>query len=212
VRSAARYYSYMDRDRQRWEDRHRSDDPLPAPSPFVVRALDLLAPEPGASPPPRALDVACGRGRHALLLAARGYAVDAVDYALPALVTLTRTAAARHLNVRCLAADVTMWPLPSRYALVVVVNFLARDLFAALRAAVAPGGVLLYETHRRDAHAAPAMRPEFLLAPGELDELCYGWDVLLRHEDTSVHEGKRVARTGILARRPLASASGPAPH
>jgi tellurite methyltransferase len=195
----------VDADRGRWEERHATDDALPAPSPFVVRALDLLAAGPESSSPRRALDVACGRGRHALLLAERGYAVDAVDYASPALTTLRRIAAARGLDVRCLVADVTMWPLPAaRYALITVVNFLERGLFAALRESVAPGGVLVYETHRRDTHGAPALRPEFLLAPGELEELCRGWHVLLRHDDYGMHRGARVARSGIVARRPIA--------
>lgn len=196
----------MDRDRlQRWEQRHRSDDTVGAPSPFVVQALDLLAGEPAAPATRRALDLACGRGRHALLLADRGYDVDAVDFALPALTTLKRVADTRGLNVHCLATDVTTWPVPrARYALVAVVNFLERPLFDSLRAAVAPGGALLYETHRRDQRIGPenALCPDFLLAPGELDEVCRGWRILLRHEDTRTHDGKLVARAGILAQRP----------
>lgn len=198
----------MDRERRHsWEARHRSDDAIAAPSPFVVQALDLLATEQDLLPSRRALDVACGRGRHALLLAGRGYDVDAVDYALPALTTLKRTADARGQIVRCLVADVTTWPLPSaRYAVVTVVNFLDRTLFAALLAAVAPGGTLIYETHRRDERvgAEQTLRPEFLLAPGELDARCQGWDILLRHEDTRTHDGMLVARAGIVARRPIA--------
>ena len=150
----------------------------------------------------RALDVACGRGRHALAMAAAGYAVDAVDYALPALRTLGREAVRRGLAVRCLAADVTSWPLPpARYALVVVVSFLERALYPALRAAVAPGGALLIETFARDPTAPVAA--EFALAPGELDLACAGWQVLARRDLQVEHAGRPVARSGILARRPL---------
>lgn len=208
----------MDQDpRTRWEDRHRSDDTIGAPSRFVVQALDLLQRESAAAAPEprRALDLACGRGRHALLLAERGYVVDAVDWALPALITLKRTAVARGLDLHCLATDVSTWPLPpARYALVTVVNFLDRSLLDSLRAAVAPGGALLYETHRRDEQvgAESAVRAEFLLAPGELDEMCRGWRILIRHEDTTTHDGKRVARAGILARRPVTSSSTTAAH
>jgi SAM-dependent methyltransferase len=198
----------MDRDRlRRWEQRHRADDTIGTPSRFVVRALELLATETTTPPTRRALDLACGRGRHALLLAERGYDVDAVDYALPALTTLKRAADARHLEVHCLAADVTTWPLPSaRYAVVTVINFLERTLFDSLRGAVAPGGALLCETHRRDEPIAPAhaLRTDFLLAPGEFDELCRGWRILTRHQDTTTHDGKLVTRAGILAQRPVA--------
>ena len=44
-------------------------------------------------------------------------------------------------------ADLTQHPLPrGRFDLVVVCRYLQRDLFPALRAAVAPGGVVIYET------------------------------------------------------------------
>ena len=51
----------------------------------------------------------------------------------------------------------------------VVTNYLWRALFPALKAAVAPGGLLIYETFAQ-AHAALGRprRPEFLLRPGEL--------------------------------------------
>ncbi len=159
-----------------------------------------------AEPPPptgRALDLACGRGRHALLLAERGYRVEAVDFALPALTALAGVARARKLTIDCIAADVGTWPLPvGRYALVVVVNFLDRDVFPLLRAAVTPGGSLLYETHRRENGMPSRIRPELLLAPGELDELCRGWHVLHRADGTALHRGTPAARAGILARRP----------
>jgi hypothetical protein len=54
----------------------------------------------------------------------------------------------------------------------VVTNYLWRALFPALKAAVAPGGVLIYETFAQ-AHAALGRprRLEFLLRPGELIEV-----------------------------------------
>jgi len=194
----------MDRDRRlHWEDRHASEPTIGAPSPFVEEALVALGPPTKIR---RALDLACGRGRHALLLAEHGYRVTAVDYAPSALAKLQAIARTRRLDVTCLAADVTTWPLPTaRYDLVVVVNFLDRELFGALRDTVAPGGALLYETFCRDVEPAQqAMRPEFLLAPGELEHLCDGWSVLLRHDGVATHDGRAGARAGILARRPFA--------
>lgn len=192
---------------RRWEQRHRSDDTLGAPSQFVEQALGLLTGRTSKGlATHRALDLACGSGRHALLLAEHGYEVDAVDYALPALTKLKRAADTRGLAIHCLAVDVTSWTLPSaRYDLVLVVNFLDRSLFDHLRAAVVPGGALLYQTFRRheSTSATPTMRPDFLLAPGELDELCRGWRVLSRHEDITTHHGNIVARAGILAQRPI---------
>lgn len=202
----------MDHDRRRqWSARHAGDTTIAPPSPFVGEALAVLGPPAAMT---RALDLACGRGRHALLLAEHGFRVDAVDYAPAALVTAQAAARARGLTVTCIAADVTTWPLPvGRYAVVVVVNFLERALLEPIRRAVAPGGALLYETFRRDEDPSrQAMRPDFLLAPGELEHVCRDWAVLLRHDAVVTHDGRPVARAGILARRPRADRDAGGQH
>ena len=129
------------------------------PSDWVVRWTPLL--------PPRAevLDVACGHGRHVHWLAGAGHRVTAIDRD-PAL--LAPLAGLATTLVADLEAD--SWPLPGRrFDAVVVTNYLWRALFPALKAAVAPGGLLIYETFAQ-AHAAVGRprRPEFLLRPGEL--------------------------------------------
>jgi len=116
-------------------------------------------------PAARVLDVACGHGRHVRWLAAAGHRVTAVDREAGLLAALDALAEA-------LQADLESgpWPLPERqFDAVVVTNYLWRPLFPALKAAVAPGGLLIYETFAQ-AHAALGRprRPEFLLRPGEL--------------------------------------------
>jgi SAM-dependent methyltransferase len=129
------------------------------PSDWVVRWTPLLPP--GA----RILDVACGHGRHAHWFAAAGHRVTAIDRDPALLAPLAGLA-------ETLAADLEggPWPLPGRrFDAVVVTNYLWRALIPALKAAVAPGGLLIYETFAQ-AHAALGRprRPEFLLRPGEL--------------------------------------------
>ncbi len=129
------------------------------PSDWVVRWTPLLPPA------ARVLDVACGHGRHVHWLAGAGHRVTAIDRD-PAL--LAPLAALATPLVADLEAD--PWPLPGRrFDAVVVTNYLWRALFPALKAAVAPGGLLIYETFAQ-AHAALGRprRPEFLLRPGEL--------------------------------------------
>jgi SAM-dependent methyltransferase len=68
------------------------------------------------------------------------------------------------------------WPFAGQtFAAVVVVNYLWRPLLPALVAAVAPGGVLLYETfalgHERFGRPR---NPDFLLREGELREAVRG--------------------------------------
>lgn len=121
----------------------------------------------------RVLDVACGCGRHARLFAARGNAVDAVDRNAHALATLHGV-----VNVTSLCADIEggAWPyVPQAYAAVVVTNYLHRPLFPTLLDALAPEGVLIYETFAlgNERYGRPS-NPDFLLKPGELLEKVRG--------------------------------------
>ncbi len=132
---------------------------IAAPSDWVARWTHLLPPAAAV------LDVACGHGRHVHWLADAGHRVTAIDRDAALLAPL----AARAETV---LADLEAgpWPLPGRqFDAVLVTNYLWRALFPALKAAVAPGGLLIYETFAQ-AHAALGRprRPEFLLRPGEL--------------------------------------------
>ena len=135
------------------------------PSDWIVRWTPLLPP--GA----RVLDVACGHGRHVHWFARAGHRVLAIDRDPALLAPLAALA-------ETLAADLEgpPWPLPGRqFDAVVVTNYLWRELFPALKAAVAPGGLLIYETFAQ-AHAelGRPRRPEFLLRPGELLDVLRG--------------------------------------
>jgi len=133
------------------------------PSDWIRRFAPLVAP--GG----RVLDVACGAGRHARLFAQRGCAVVAVDRE-PRLDPDLQA----HARVDLRVADLEQgsWPLTGeRFDAVVVTNYLHRPLFPHLLAALAPGGVLLYETFAvgNAAFGKPG-NPAFLLAPRELLE------------------------------------------
>jgi SAM-dependent methyltransferase len=130
-----------------------------------VHWADLVAP---AVP---VLDLAAGRGRHALFFAERGHQVTAVDRDVSRLVS--------HPNIESLQADLedgSPWPLADRtFGAVVATNYLHRPLMAALLDAVAPGGVLLYETFMEgNERFGKPSRPEFLLKDGELLALVRG--------------------------------------
>ena len=62
----------------------------------------------------------------------------------------------------------------------VVTRYLQRDLFPALREAVVPGGVVLYETFTtaQCVHGRGPTSPDHLLEPGELMRLFDGFDML----------------------------------
>lgn len=149
----------------------------------------------------RVLDVACGRGRHALLCAAAGFAVTAMDRDATALAQLASSAAALGVAVDIRETDLEVSGYsfaPETWDLVIVTRFLHRPLFPALRAALAPGGLLVYETFtvgQRDEPTGPS-RPEFLLEPGELVDLVAPLDVLHAYE--GLVDGQHLA--GVIAR------------
>jgi SAM-dependent methyltransferase len=120
------------------------------------------------------LDLACGGGRHARFLLARGHRVVAVDRNLDAVADLKANPAAEVLE-RDLE-DGGPWPFPGRlFAAVVVTNYLHRPLFPHLLAAVQPGGVLLYETFALGNQRFTRPRnPDHLLNAGELLDLVRG--------------------------------------
>lgn len=132
-----------------------------APSAWVKRFAPLIAA--GGT----VLDLACGRGRHSRLLAGMGCSVEAVDRDGEALGTL---ADLDHVTTRCADLEGGPWPYGGRdFAGIVVTNYLWRPLLPLLLAALAPDGVLIYETfmlgHER--FGKPS-NPAFLLRPGEL--------------------------------------------
>lgn len=143
---------------------------------WVERWAGLIAP--GG----RVLDVACGSGRHARFLAARGHAVDAVDRDAEALAALEGVA-----GVVPIRADIESGPWPCAsgvYAGVVVTHYLHRPLLPLLVAALASGGVLIYETFAvgNERYGRPS-NPAFLLEPGELLDAVRGRLRVLAYED-----------------------------
>jgi len=159
---------------------------------------------------PRALDLACGAGRHALRLAEAGFAVTAVDSS-PAAIGLARERArARGLAVEARVADLESGEFsiePEAFDLICDFFYLQRDLFAAIRAGLRPGGLFVAAIHTADDDPRlRPMNPAFLLRPGELREEFAGWH-LVHYDEAKEFDGaagawrRRTAR--LVARRPL---------
>jgi SAM-dependent methyltransferase len=130
----------------------------------------------------RALDVACGNGRHALWLAARGSSVVALDRDAIAIETLRQEALTRALPIVPVVTDLESGFHsfhPDTFDVIVVVHYLHRPLFPALLAALRPEGLLIYETFTRaQAARGKPTNPEFLLMAGELRRLVEPLDIL----------------------------------
>jgi SAM-dependent methyltransferase len=136
-----------------WDERyaeasgaHREHDFSGGPDPAVVAAVTPL-------PPGRAIDVAAGRGRHALWLAGLGWDVTAIDFSGVGIDEGRGHEA--HIGpfdspIDWVVADATVWePGPdASYDLILCAFFHLEDsVFARVRRWLAPGGHLLVVGH-----------------------------------------------------------------
>ncbi len=185
----------MNRWDTKWTERSGSQSNK-QPHPLVVEFAATLTPG-------RALDVACGVGRHSLFLAERGWQVTAVDSSKVAIELLSQAAAKKHLSVDARLADLERGEFliePDSYDLIVNCCYLQRDLFPAIKAGVKIGGcVLAVIAMVDDDPAVKPMNPAFLLQPGELHAQFDDWELLHDYEAKSELGKRRMAE--LVARK-----------
>lgn len=159
------------------------------PSPWVVRFAPLI-PAGGT-----VLDLACGGGRHARFLLARGHRLTLLDRELAGVADLADAA-------ELIAADLedgSPFPLAGRhFDAVVVTNYLWRPLLPAI---VAAGDLLIYETFAAgNARFGRPSNPDFLLRPGELLTAVAGRMRVIAYEDIEVAEPRPAMVQRLCAR------------
>jgi SAM-dependent methyltransferase len=183
----------------RWDERFArgelSGDAPSEPLPTAVAGLH----------PGTALDLACGAGRHALWLAARGWRVHAIDGSGVALERVREEARLRGIPDRVTTAMADLeepgFTLgPETYDLVCDFYFLHRPLFESVRRAVRPGGLFVAAIHVEGGEPG-----RFLLKPGELRALVegWGWRALSYREGPPRESEHRHPTAELIAQRPL---------
>jgi len=202
-----------------WDAKHRSMSDAPAPPASIV--LELLPLLPNGP----ALDIACGAGRHTLLLASRGQHVTAIDWSSVGLGILEARAHAAKIPVHrieaieagklggqgtkrsgidLLQADLEQIHLPANsFDVILCIQYLQRSLFPQISHALRTGGVLLFETFTRAQldFASGPRNPEHLLETGELHGAFPQLRVLFYRE---LRAGQGIA--SLLAQKPATGA------
>jgi len=155
--------------------------PVSPPSPWLLENLDLIRAASALGP---VVDLACGRGRHALHLAKHNITAIGLDRNREHLDVLTAEAERADLRVSGIRFDLEAeheTPLKAcSCGALLVFRFLYRPLARAITEALRPGGILVYETFA-EAHRATGRGPkraEFYLAPGELPRLFPNLEVI----------------------------------
>jgi SAM-dependent methyltransferase len=147
------------------------------------------------------LDLACGNGRNGLLLASHKIPVIFADKETASLSQLADVLLERGLEGRCWEVDLT----GKCFDAILVFNFLHRPLMPAIRQAIRPGGLIIYETFNTDqARLGKPTNPDYLLQPGELLNHFEDWEILHYFEgEMSVqNQENRCAKACLVARRP----------
>ncbi|MGH3195977.1 MAG: methyltransferase domain-containing protein [Streptosporangiaceae bacterium] len=185
-------------DRIRWNARYAAGFvPSFTPHPLAVRALSMDL------PPGPVADLACGPSGAALLAAANGRRVTAVDVSEVALRLLADEARRRGLArlITLVHADLSAWsPQPRSHALVLCTGFWTSAVFTAAVGAVADGGLLGWQAYTVEARRThPTLAPEWCLAPGEPASLLPPDFTLIDQSDVPSRE--QPVRRQMLARR-----------
>jgi len=175
-------------DAQKWNRIHSTPDSAPPRAAAVLIQNRHLLPASGD-----ALDLACGRGGNALLLAAHGMKTSAWDISSVVLEALNKTANNAGYTLKTDCRDVSANPpSPSSQDVIVVSHFLDRALAPHLVAALRPGGLLFYQTFIAAAvDASGPSNPLYRLGPNELLEMFRPLRILVYREEATAGDVKQ---------------------
>ncbi len=181
-----------DRWNDKWNQRYAQGGHAPDPPlDFIARLLPL-----GQNR--RALDLACGTGRHAFLMASRGWQVTAVDWSQTALQRMN------HPSIQTIQADLEAGQFliePNTWDLICVSFYMQRELFPAIAKGLKTGGILAAAFPLQDAReGVRPMRPEFCLGDGELHAIFNNMEVLHNFQTNPTPPKRRTAE--FWARKP----------
>jgi tellurite methyltransferase len=175
-----------------WDQRYRTGQfPDAGPTPLLVETASRLKPG-------RALDLACGAGRNAAWLAARGWRVTAVDGSQAAIEILRRRAPGVDARVADLEKHEYVIE-PGAWDLIAVCYYLQRDLFEPIQRGLAPGGVAVVIVHLTEPGHEDS---RFSVQPGELARYFQDLRILHSYEGPPRDPEHRRAVAEIVAQAP----------
>ncbi len=189
---------------ERWEARFSAPDFVfgTEPNEFLRAQAHLLPPR------GKALAVADGEGRNGVWLAQQGLDVLSVDFSPAAQVKAQTLAKARNVSMRIERVDIIEWDWPENEFDVVAVIFIQfanpaqrKRIFAGVRKALKPGGLLLLQGYRPEQlnyktggpSAVENLYTEAMLA----EEFADFSDLKINSHDSMTHEG--IGHVGMAA-------------
>ncbi len=143
------------------------------------------------------LDVACGSGRHIAAALEDGLNVTAVDRNIErAKAHFAASPAVQLIEMDLETGAPLNEALPAgHFDAVIVTNYLWRPILPDIVAAVAPNGLLIYETFGigNERFGKPS-NPDFLLRPGELIDAVHGKLTPFFYENAQLNGPERIVQ------------------
>lgn len=188
---------------EEWNERYRSGEQLfETPSKLVEHfAISLAAGD--------ALDLACGAGRNALYLAARGWHVTAVDGSPIGIDTLLARAGKQKLQIDARVADLERGEFQIKadaYDLICDCYYLQRSLIEPMKSGLRAGGMVIVIVHLADPDQQPRGTSSRAV-PGELRKYFREWTILHDYEGQPHEACHQRAVAELVARKPGAASA-----
>jgi len=163
-------------DRDFWNDAYRED-----PDYAIVQDF-FLSDEVEGLRPGTVLDLGCGSGSNALMLAERGWSVVGVDWAEYAIELATQAARDRGLEAQFVVGDTTEWEPPAKFDLVISTYALpggddSRRVLQTALAALAKGGTLILAEWDRSMSQVWGFAEDDLMSPEQIVALLPGLEI-----------------------------------
>jgi SAM-dependent methyltransferase len=179
-----------------WEQRFGGPDYVFGAGPNAFLASQAHRLQPGM----KALAVADGEGRNGVWLAQQGLDVLAVDFSPKALAKARALAAERGVTVRFEQADMQQWAWPEATFDVIAAIFiqfawpaLRERIFAGIKQALKPGGLVLLQGYRPEqiAYGTGGPRQPEHLYTRDLLQQAFGHlsSLEIKEHDSVIHEG-----------------------
>lgn len=189
-------------DKQKWDSKYLNKPKLLEPREASLNIQNFIKECKGK----KALDLACGAGKNTLYLAKEGFEVDAVDIAKIALDTLNTYAGENDLSnlINTQLTDLDSFtPAIESYDLVIMTNFLDRELIQRSKSALKSDGVFIVETYMQDdKNEKKDSNEEYLLKEGELKDIFSSFEILHYDEfENEPNELYRMKKQVIVAKK-----------
>jgi 2-polyprenyl-3-methyl-5-hydroxy-6-metoxy-1,4-benzoquinol methylase len=178
-------------DEEKWDRIYQTKDHTNKQAAQILIENQHLLPESG-----KALDLACGLGANALLLAKHDLETHAWDISKEAITKLDQKAEKLNINLITEVRDViNNPPAQNAFDVIVVIHFLERQIIKCLIKALRKNGLIFYQTFTKDKVSDTGPKNlDYLLDKNELLTLFKDFNILVYREEGSVGDKNKGLR------------------